>query len=705
MSGRPDSWSNGLGRGMDRLLLMRWDLILLLALLALSWPLAVERGLIAQADYPDWAAVIRMLDREVFPQCHWFWAVPFPRVNAGEIIGQPYSLSMILPWLLLQVMPLEWALKLMVPAACLALGFGFYCFTAPKSSRFAAALGGYLCVLDNLWVINYGMWYNSVSLGLAFFFFIALERFVERRRTGAWIGAVLLLTLIMLAHPVGMVLALAGWLGFFFLQLIRRGRSEPTFVSMVLGIPVLALGMALPQVVATAVGSPWGAVEETSNQYHPFTMLPVLLGHAILLVSLYGLVGAVRTRKQVLWLILPPLLLAFVLYRNWLVLLPFEFPLKRGMISCAIRFRLVASSATLVLFALGLARVQAAWRFRRGVCGGLGRWVLGLAFLVTVLLGLHQTFRYQPRIFVGEKAPADHTDFRALCDWMDKNIDYETERVYVENAWDQPRDFAVYPASPVTGFLVRVLRARPNAFTHYTALISLRTKCQQVNGFAGHPTAFDQYYCCDGCRLFNTTLKDLTPGLVRERLWALNCRHIVAFSDAMREFLASLDFLRCSCQCGRYWVFTWPDMLPHDAWSEGPPPQPIPTTRVSAVRYQVDLTRVRAATVYLSVQYHLNWKAYLDGRPVPVIPWKGLVSVPLPAGGGGSLAVGYELHRALPLGGVAASTGALLLVALVRRLRGTSNVLSGPGRQGGAARAAHLCRAAIQRRKGLLDEQ
>jgi hypothetical protein len=684
MNSRLDGCINGFDRGMDRLLRTRWDLILLLALLALSWPLVLEPGLLTAGDYPAWTAIIRMLDREVFPRHHWLWAVPFPRVNAGQILGQPYSLSLILPWLLMHVMPLEWALKLLVPVACLTLGFGFYCFTAPRSSRFAAALGGYLCVLDNLWVINYGMWYNSVSLGLAFFFFIALERFVERRGTGAWIGAVLLLALTVLTHATGLVLALAGWLGFLLLQLIRWRRSELPFLLMVLGIPVLAMGIVLPQVLATVVGSPLDAKGHTVDQYSPFTMLPVLLGHAILLVSLYGLVNAVRTRKQVLWLILPPLLLAFMLYRNWLVLLPFEFPLKRGMIGSAGRFTLVAASATLVLFALGLARVQAAWRFRHGAGGGLTRWVLGLAFLVTALLGLHQTFRYQPRIFVGEKAPADRADFLALCDWIAKNVDPETERVYVEDAYDQPRDFVVYPAGRVTGFLARVLRARPNTFTHYMALISLRTKCQQVNGFAGYPSSFGGYYCCDGGRLFNTTLKDLTPGLVRERLWALNCRHIAAFSDSARESLASLDFLRCSWRSGRFCVFTWSDMPPHQAWSEGPPPQPIPTTRVSAVRYQVDLTRIRAATVYLSVQYHARWKAYLDGRPVPVIPWKGLVSVPLPAGGGGSLVVGYEFHRALPLGGAAASVAALLLVALVRRLRGASNVLSRPGREPGA---------------------
>ncbi|NIP87000.1 MAG: hypothetical protein GTO03_16115, partial [Planctomycetales bacterium] len=286
MSSRLDGCINGFDRGMDRLFLMRWDLILLLALLALCWPLAVEPGLLVVGDYPAWAAVIRMLDREVFPRHHWLWAVPFPRVNAGQVLGQPYSLSLILPWLLMQVMPLEWALKLMVPAACLALGFGFYYFTAPRSSRFAAALGGYLCVLDNLWAINYGMWYNSLSLGLAFFFFIALERFVERRGTGAWMAAVLLLALTVLTHATGLVLALTGWLGFLLLQLIRWRRSELTFVLMVLGIPVLAMGIVLPQVLATTVGSPLDARGHTVDQYSPFTMLPVLLGHAILLVSL-----------------------------------------------------------------------------------------------------------------------------------------------------------------------------------------------------------------------------------------------------------------------------------------------------------------------------------------------------------------------------------------------------------------------------------
>jgi hypothetical protein len=647
----------------------RWNWVLLLALLGLAWPLVAEPGLIVEADYPGWAAITNMMGREVLPQCRWFWAVPFPRLNAGEILGQPYSLSIILPWLLTRILSLEWALKLVILATYLTLGFGFYCFTAPKSSRLAACLGGYLCVLENLWNINFGMWYNSLSIGLAFFFFVALERFAEGRRTGAWVAAVLLLALTILAHPLGTIMALAGWLGFFVLQLLGRGRGDPARILLVLSIPVLGIGLALAQVLGTIVGSPTGVGQGPSVQYNPFSMVGLYLSRSILLVSLYGLAGAVWKRQPVLWLVLPPLLLAPILYRNWIAAIPFTFPLKGGLMGFASRFMLVASAVTLVLFALGVARVQAALRTGRGDGHPLVRWILCLLVLGTGLLGLEQTFVYQPKTLVGENALTDHKDFMALCDWIDKNINHRAERVYVEDTFGRERDFPLYPAQRTGRYLLQALHRSATPFTHYMSLLSLRTGCQQVNGFAVYQNPFNQQYCSNGRRLFNTPPEDLTPRMLREQLWALNCRHIVSFSDSMREFLSGIRFLRCSCRFGRYCVFTWPDMPAHYAWSDAPSLQPIPATRLSAIRYQVDLPQVRPATVYLSLQYHVNWKACLDGRPVPVLPWRGLMQLQLPAGAGGKLQVYYEIRRGLPLVTATGSILALLAVVLVRRRR------------------------------------
>jgi hypothetical protein len=667
-------WVDGLGRRVDSLFFGRWDCVLLLALLGLAWPLVAERGLIVQADYPAWAAIAHMLGRDVLPQCHWFWAVPFPRLNAGEILGQPYSLSIIVPWLLMRIMSPEWALKLVVLATYLTVGFGFYCFTAPKSSRLAACLGGYLCVLDNLWNINFGMWYNSLSIGLAFFFFVALERFAESRRTAAWVAAVLLLALTILAHPVGTVMALAGWLGFFVSQLLRNGRSDPTRVLLVLSIPVLGIGMALGQVLGTLVGSLIGIRQAASIQYNPFSMLGLYLSRSILLVSAYGLAGAIRKRQQVLWLILPPLMLAPVLYRNWIAALPFAFPLKSGLMGFAYRFMLVASAAALVLFALGVARLQAALRPERRADLSLARWILCLLVLGVALLGLEQTFAYQAKTLVGESALADHRDFMALCDWIDTNIDHEAERVYVEDTFGRERDFSLDPGNRAALFLLRVLGRNSTPFTHYMSLLSLRTRCQQINGFPVYQNSFNEQYCGNGRRLFNIRPEDLTVRMLRERLWALNCRHIVSFSDSMREFLATIRFLRCSCRFGRFCVFTWSDMPPHYAWSGEASLQTIPATRLSAIHYLVDLPRVRPATVYLSLQYHANWKAYLEGKPVQVTPWRGLMRLQIPAGTGGNLQVCYEVRRGLPLGAAAVSVVIMLAVAVVRHRRARGEV-------------------------------
>lgn len=673
-------WGEGLGRWVDSIFFGRWHWVLLLALLGLAWPLVAERGLIVQTDYASWASIVNMLADDVLPQCHWFWAVPFPRLNAGEILGQPYSLSIIVPWLLTRVMSPEWALKLVVLAAYLTLGFGFYCFAAPKSSRFAACLGGYLCVLENLYNINAGMWYNSLSIGLAFFFFIALERFVATRRTAAWIAAVLLLALTILAHPLGTILALAGWFGFFVWQLFRHGRADPTRVLLVLSVPALGVGLALAQVLGTVVGSPTGVGQSTAVQYNPFALLGLYLSRSILLVALYGLAGALWKRQPVLWLVLPPLLLAPILYRNWLSAIPFAFPLKSGLMGFAYRFMLVASAVTLVLFVLGVARVQTALWTGRGADHSLARWVLLLLVLGTGLLGLERTFVYQPKTLVGENALADHKDFLALCDWIDENIDHRAERIYVEDTFGRERDFPLYPANRAGRYLLQTLHRGATPFTHYMSLLSLRTGCQQVNGFAVYQNPFNRQYCSNGRRLFTIAPEGLTPRTIREHLWALNCRHIVSFSDSMREFLSDIRFLRCSCRFGRYCVFTWPDMPAHYAWSDAPNLQPLPATRLSAIRYQVDLPQVRPATVYLSLQYHVNWQAWLDGQPVPVTPWRSLMCLQLSPGGGGTLQVCYVIRRGLPLATAAVSVLTMLVVAVFRCRRRVCLETPQPGR-------------------------
>lgn len=661
------------GRLIDGTVHWRWDLILLLSILVLSWPLVAERGLIVQSDYPGWAAIVYMLDEEVLPECHWFWAVPYARVNAGEILGQPYSCSIILPWLLGKVTGTEWALKLVIFLAYLTLGFGFYQYVAPKSSRFAAFLGGHLCVLENLWHINHGMWYNSFSIGLAFLFFTALERFAAQCKARHWLAAVLLLAVILYAHPLGAVMAIAGWFGFFLLGLMPGHRPKPVILVALLGIPVLATGLAWPQVAATVVGSRVGTGIGAAGQYNPFTLLGTLLSRAVLVVSLYGLGWALKQRKQTLWVILPSLFAALVLYRGWAGMVPFDFPLKRGLAGFAYRFLLVASAMTLVLFAFGVAGLMAALRtaskpWYRTVSGMTGA-VLLLVLPGIALLGLSRTFVYQPRTLVSENSLVDHGDFVALCDWIGANIDHETERIYIEDTYGRKLDFPLYPTNRFGRFTVKALAGRPTHLTHYLSLIALRTGCHQVNGFAVYQNPFNDRYCCNGKRLFGTELEDLTPKIMRLRLWALNCRHIVAFSDAMRQFLASLDFLKCSCRFGRFCVFTWRDMPPHHAWFGRLEPTVISATKVSNICYEVDLDEVPSTRIYISLHYHANWRAYIGRDCVPIEPWNGLMTVRLPPKSRGKLRLVYEVNRKQPLAAAGLSAISTLLVTAGLGLR------------------------------------
>lgn len=648
------------------------SLVLLILLLGLSWPLFAEKGLIVQTDYPGWTAIVQMLDEEVLADCRWFWAVPFPRINAGEILGQPYSLSLIAPWLLTRVVPREWAFKTVIFLGYVTLGFGFYCFAAPKSSRFAAVLGAYLCVLENLYHVNHGMWYNSLSIGLAFFFFVALERLACGFKARYWVAAVLLLALTMFAHPLGAVMAFAGWFGFAAGHVLPRHRPGRRNLMLILSVPVLATGIASPQVLGTVIGSPVGVGAAPAHQYIPFTMLKLYLGRLVMGVSLYGLIQALRYNRSTLWITMPVLVTAGVLYRNWVGLIPFDFPTKNGLAGFADRFLLVGSAATLVLFVAGLARLQVLWRST--TASPRAKWIAGMTLaavlLGTVHLGLRRVLAYQPATLVSERAVTDHQDFQALCGWIRENIDHQTERIYVEDTFSRVRDFPVYPANRLGRAALRIMGRYPTFETHYMALICVATPCQQVNGFPVYQNPFNDFQCCNGKRLFSTELSDLTAEKTRERLWALNCRHIVAFSDSMREFLGAFGFLRCVCEFGRFCVFTWDDMPAHYAWTSEPDLRVVPTTKVSSVLYRIDLSGIRANTIYVSLQHHANWKASLDGRPVEIRPWMGLMRINLPSGQRGTLTVCYQFHRTLPLTVAMLSLAATLLLAGAMRNRG-----------------------------------
>lgn len=659
----------------------RWGLILFASLAALAWPVFVEKGLIVQCDYPSWASVVNMFDAEVLPQCRWTWAVPFPRLNAGEILGQPYSLGIIVPWLLTRVVSLEWALKLTIVVTHLTLGLGLYLFAAPKSNRFAACLAGCLCVLENLSHVNQGMWYNSFSIGLAFLFLAFLERFAASGQPRHWMAAVVLLALAAYAHPLGALMAGTGWLGGLASQLAARPRAKATTLFAVLGIPLLAAGLAFPQIAGMVVGSPLSGVGTIAYHGDPFGRLWRGLDLAILAGGLHGLYCAVMRRDRALWIIVPPLLAGYMVYWNLPAAVPFDFPLKQGLMGFAERFRLVASAMVLVLFATGLAEVMtelsATARLRERPVGSLAGGYLWILMVVTVVFGLKQALVCQPATLISERALEDGADFTALCRWLDENVEHEAERIYVEDTYGRQRDFPLYPANRLTRSALRAMRAEPAFLTHYMSLISLYTRCHQVNGFPVYHNPFSDRYCCNGKRLFRTELKDLTARTVRERLWALNCRHIVAFSDPMREFLTSLGFLQCSCRFGRFCVFTWPEMVSHYAWSDGPPRRVIPVTRVSNVLYEIDLQGTDAANIRVSLQYHANWRAYLEGREVQVRPWEGLMRIEPPAGVRGILLLRYEIDRKRPLAAVAAGAlltalGGLLLHRQYARVSGES---------------------------------
>lgn len=629
-------------RYLTSLLYWRWDGLLFLAVLTLCWPVFFERGIIINGDYPHWASIIKMFDTELFPDYHWFWPIPFLRVNAGEILGQPYSLSIILPWLLVQILPFSLVIKILIIASLLVLAFGLYYFVRRYSCPFTAALVAYLCALLNLQIINIGTWYNSLSIGLAFWFWISLLKFTVSARLRYWIGALAVLSATILAHPLGMVMAFAGWFGCFLYLLVHASTYSRSTVLLVLFLPILACSLTYPQIDANLTANTCPSENfQIAWRFPIFEPFGLRLRVFILLGAVFGIYFLFRHQKDIAYIVIPSLIVAGAIYWNVPAFVPFDFPTKYGLIAFAWKFKLLLSALVLVLFALGVSRlsgmVQTATSRRASVAQCAAIILLLMTTFDGLSIGIRQTLVTQTRSLVGEDQVFQH-DFVSLCNWINRNIAHDSERIYIEGTHDNDQ-FPVYPTSSFGRFLANVLEIKPKHTSHYLSMITLFTPAHLINAYPTYRNAFGNRYS----RLFKMELDKLTPEIVLDRMQMLNCRHIVAVSSDVYRFLQSLPFLSNSAQFGVFNVFTYEEMQPHLAWTDYY--NPIPVKKVSNVRYQFDLSKIETNRIYISLQYHPNWKAKIADREIIIYESNALMRLTIPADERGTLVLYYETNR------------------------------------------------------------
>jgi len=691
---------NGSARLPGSLSNRRWDYLLLVALLGLCWPLLTEPGAIVQCDYPAWASIVHMYEKEVLPAYHWFWGMPLLRENAGEILGQPYSLSIILPWLLALVMPLHVAIKLVIALTYLTIAFGLYIFVRPMCCRFTAALIAYLCVIENLITINYGMWYDSISIGLAFWFWAAMYRYVDTGKARYWDSALLLLALTVLAHPIGVVMALSGWAGYSLYLLTGASSTGKWRTVLSIGVlPVLAMALTFPQIQAIFSGH----IIPFTDEKWPFAyrLLDPLgrgLSWIVLSCAVVGGVILLLRRRDISAILIPALLVSHIIFLPGLLSrVPFDFPLKGGLLAFSSRFELAISSMVLIPFGVSLSSALAVrpleGNSRQRLVRNLAEIVLALGVLGTVVCGVKHTLITQPRFLVSERGLSDYADFQRLCHWITENTDCRTERIYVEDmmgSFHQP----VLPHHPAGRRLAESLvRWVPEQWiptkytTHYLALLSLRTPANQVNGFPVYRNAFNQQYCGHSDRLFGAKPEALPEQKMKDYLWSLNCRHVLAYSPSVCRFLETMDWLTPAVAFGRYHVFTQRTMRPHWAWWEGPHQDIVPASSPSYLEYHLDVRDRKGEVIYVSFQYHPNWKARLEGHDLAVRPWNHLMCIALPSGQTGTLVLRYDPGRTRGL--VIVCLGLTLSAfwhAFARRPQGASAIAA---RAGGESKSLH----------------
>ena len=361
-----------------------------------------------------------------------------------------------------------------------------------------------------------------------------------------------------------------------------------------------------------------------------------------------GVPSLVRKWRMEAWILLPSILVAAVICTGALAIVPSDFPGVSGLVAYAGRFRLVVASLLTAVFAVGVSHAGQEISRRRGLAAlaapAIATTTLLLACVQTAVEGARYTLVCQTRCLVGEEGLPDRADFTALCDWIAARASCEG-RIYVEDTF-RNGDFEVRPACRAGRFVTEKFGLRSRHSTHYLSLISLHTPAEQVNAFVTYKNRFGVEYTGDGGQLFRLPKEDWTIPLVEERTWRLNCRHIVAFSPDMCGFLGSVPFLNQVAQFGRFTVFARSDVPAHWAWVEDPDRHALTHTKDSEIEYRIALDRPQAREVYVSLQYHPQWNASLNDRPLSIREHKALMQIDVPAGQTGTIVLAYRVHRA-----------------------------------------------------------
>lgn len=614
----------------------------------------INKGEPLQVDLPVWTSITHLLRTEVIPDQKWFWGVLFQREEAGMVLGEGYSLALILPWVLSFLVTPALAIKLACWLAALLLSLSFYFLAVTHSKPLFAFLGALYVFSISFYNITDGMWYNQLSIALALWFWLALEQYLKQESDRYWILSIFLFTLTIYCHPIGLFGATVIWASILVhFIILNKGKRNWIFFLKFLSLPVISALLAAPQIIAifsssqyahvsTNLGHFWwkrqlGQYLLNVNLLNKWIQLPLLV------FAFFGFIFLWKNRKQIFYTSFVIYLMAISFLLRIFIHLPIKIRLLYQLMKYPDRFQFWTQIIYLFWLTVGLN-----WLFLL-ITSKPARLRHPVSYLVPILSALFLAILLVNGITsVGQIVSSDRQvtlgvyssrgEIQGLFDWLRDNIDSSKTRVFYEDTNGTYKWTDDYPdPSPF------------NCSTHILALSDIYTKINHIGGWFGT----DSYNCIlyrgDGGALFAMRgEQDYSEANLAQNMRLLNCRYLVANSQQVKRFLDGVNFLETIQVIGRFKIYEYRELKPAWAFFASGRSGEIEVEKISPTKFKIQVANDEKDNLIVSLAYNKRWKAYLFGQEIPIFSQAGLISIPMNRAEPQEVWLKYEIEKRMP---------------------------------------------------------
>ena len=600
---------------------------------ALFFPVLANPGAPLAVDQPAWTSIAHLLRTEVIPDQGWFVGAFLPSFNAGQVVGSSYSLNLMILWLLNLVFPPEIASKVPCLLTAMVLAAGIFLVARREAGRFASGFAAVLSVVACGELILQGMWYDVMSVGMAFILWRIFQPGTDDWSGRRWLVATLLFGATIYMHPIGTIAATVIWAA-TLLHMLLRDRSALNVRSLILVAAIFpcALMLAAPQ-VAGLLGNtrggessiPWISWESGLSRLFLIGDHSLVKGRASIAMIAVLLLG-VAVHAKGLRALHRDFLLAAAGLVTTCVFIMVQIPLVALVDCCrvpflgslaiyATRFSYLWGPLVILLFCALLGRSfsglpLASARLGKFMATYVTPGFAAIAFVLTLYLAAG-VLRSPYQLTMG--TVRERTELLESWSWLRSHTTRPDARTCLEHSYQS------YTVSG-DGFWEGVSFNS----THVFELAELYVPGMQRIGGSIYSSRFNSYYYLEEPGSFlgvNVSSDKDSLDRVSERLRKLRCGFALAHSDPVRSLLSRVPSLKLAFQSGGISIFR----------NELPENDAVHLEKIASHRYRFEYDGGPVEQVVLPLSYSVQWIATLSGKPLTVDEDEGLLRIHFPA--------------------------------------------------------------------------